>query len=1145
MSLLRLAYVVTLRRTIFNWKLEMVLFLGIVLAVALMSSGVIFSDLVTEAALGHAMGQAAPDEANFQVRTFIGREAPATVDGRTSAYRRRTAVVDQQVGARFEPYLLNQARLLESPTFFFEGHPQLELADEIRPRGDIQYLQGLWPDRVELVEGRWPYSDGARDGQLAGGELEVAVDVTGSELLQLGTGDEIDMFPAASFTDPPSLTAEIVGVFRKKDPDAEFWYPTTRDFSYKNERWTITPLFTTEGALLERVVGQYPSLFLDISWSFYGDRQGIRSGDVNDIQQAVLDVKQAVRARLVNGSLRIKLDRVLDEYEDRLLPTRVPLFLILFLVTAILIYYLGLLCGLTVKSRSNELAMLKSRGATTPQLGLLALVESLVLAAPAVAVGVFLAQGVVQLLGKVFFDIGGGGELAGVPVPLSSQAFLLGLAGGALAVAGLTGFTLMSSRQGIVEFRQAGARPPQVPFIHRYYLDILLIVLIGLLWWQTEQQDSFLVRSLSGGELKIDYSLLLGKILALVGIGLLALRFFPMVLALVARLSEPVGPSWLVHGLRHVSRDPIVPAVLVVMLMLTTALGVIGSTFSATLEESQRHQALYSVGADFTIGHVGGETTAPLLGLSELAEQDKLGPVIAGAAEVRRTSGSLLTKGVSTASVSILGVDANNFDQVAWYRSDFSDGKPLREVTAALTPGAAPAPDGILLPRDTTSLRLWLQPSRLDRFANLRARLKDAGGRYFDIFVAELGFQGWQRIDAELEPLPPTGQRIGPDWRRSREVGRSRSELLGLSPPYTFLFFYLSRNLNVIEPGALFLSGLTADTPGGEVLIDDFQDLDRWHVLEDYSRPDFSSYAIEGSEVAAPGGEGRSAVFSWASGSVGLWGVRAGAPEGPVPAVVSRSLLETADAGIGDTLNISFSSYTLAFQVAAAVDYFPSLDPSDQAFAVVDLETFNRTVNLHSPRASGGSDELWVKLGDQPGGPEAVTSALADQGFRFRNARLASDLVSDKVDQPLVNAGWGGLLVMVFLVLVLASVSGVMLFSYIETRERRTEFALLRTLGSTTKQLNGVVWFSMLLVAACGIGLGTWVGFQTAERLLPLMDVAEEGARVVPPLVVRTDWTTLLVSYLVLAGGTVLTVVWLAWLSARMEIQRALRIGDA
>ncbi len=77
MSLLRLSYVIAVRRTISNWRLEMVLFLGIVLAVTLMSSGIIFSDLLAEAALGHALSQATPEDANFRVRITSNSSVPA------------------------------------------------------------------------------------------------------------------------------------------------------------------------------------------------------------------------------------------------------------------------------------------------------------------------------------------------------------------------------------------------------------------------------------------------------------------------------------------------------------------------------------------------------------------------------------------------------------------------------------------------------------------------------------------------------------------------------------------------------------------------------------------------------------------------------------------------------------------------------------------------------------------------------------------------------------------------------------------------------------------------------------------------------------------------------------------------------------
>ena len=1133
MSLLRLAYVLAVRRAISNWRLETVLFLGIVLAVSLMSSGVIFSNMVAEAALAHTVSRAEPEEINIQIRSFIGREAPFTTLGRADAYQARLDFVEQRVASPLRPYLREQAHMFESSTFFFQGHSQLELEDDLRPRGAIRYVQGLWPDRAELLRGRWPYSGAGEGAALAGGELEVAVDALGAELLQLDAGDRMEIFPATFFIDPPVMRARVVGVFRKTDPGDEFWRDTGRDFSFQDERWTMVPLFTTSDALLNQVVPLYPPSLLDMSWIFHLDRGKIRADDVDGLQRLARFVERDVSTNLANSSVYTRLYRVLDEYEDRILPARIPLFLILILVTAILMYYLGLVSGLVVKSRSTELAMLKSRGATTQQLGLLALVESLLLAIPAVIVGPLLALGVVQLLGKVFLGLGGGGELADVPVSLTTQAFLLGLLGGALAVAALTGFTLLAARQSIVEFRQEGARPPRAPFIHRYYLDILILAIVGVLWWQTQSGDSFLVRSLEGGDLEIDYSRLVGPVLALLAIGLIVLRFFPIFLALATRLVQPVGPSWLVHGLRHVSRDPIMPGVLVVMLMLATALGVIGSTFSSTLQRSQRDRALYATGADLYIQYTPGATSQSLLGLADRVNQIE---GVEGAAEVHRLSGSLMNRGFNATSLSILGVDSPNFSRVGWYREDFSGGRSLEELTGLLSPGGGTgtiAEDGVSLPRDATGLSLWVHPSRPDHGLRIRARLKDSQGQFFDISMGSLGFRGWRQLSAEMIPLPYSG----------RGTARDRGPVV--TSPYSLQSLHVFRIFGRREPGALFLGQLSALTPRGLVSISDFQDFDQWHVVEDYSRPGVSYYALEHSELIAPEGSGGSAVFTWVPGGIGLQGIRPGRSEEPLSAVVSQSLLDHADARLGDTLNVRVSNYALPLKAVAVADYFPTLDSEQRPFAVVDLRTFNEMSNLHSARLVGGSNELWADLGEPNNSVAAVTRALSAQGLGFKEPILASETVAQRLDQPLVNAGWGGLLVLVFLVLVLASASGVMLFSYIDTRERQTEFALLRTLGSSTRQLNRVVWFNALLVLAFGIGLGSWVGYQIAASLLPLMEVAEEGTRVVPSMVLRTNWTTLLVTYLTLVGVTIATVAWLAWYSGKIEVQRALRIGKA
>ena len=679
LPMIRFAYVMAVRRVVTGWRLEAVLIGGILLAVALMASGVIFSDLLSNASLRHELRSASSKDTNISVRSFSSQDEPSTLAGRRTVYQDRLDFAKAKVTSPFSPFLKEESLVMDTATFYYEGHPHLELDNEVRPRGSIIYMSGFGPDRVTLVQGTWPSPENA--SAPPGTPVEVAVDSLGFELLGLKVGEVMNVFPAASFTNPPSMPVRISGVFERVDPDDEFWYETGSDFSLSNDRWTIIPLFTSEESVINRVLGKYPTLYTDVTWYYFLDRDGLRADDVEDLKEVIYQAESDIKFGLKNSSFSIRLDNLLESFEEQLILARVPLFLVVFLITGILLYYLALVAGLIVRSRSSEIAMLKSRGATTTQVGLLGLGEGLLLGIPAVIIGPFLAMGVVRVLGKVFFSLGGGAdELSGVPVVVSQGAVVLGLIGGGLAVGVFTLATLAAAKHGIVEARQSGARPPTASFLHRYYLDILLLALIGLLWWQIQTRGTFLVQSVGSQQLQIDYSLLLGPVLGLFAVGLVIMRLFPLLALALSWLAGPVAPSWLVHSLRHVARDPMVPGILIVLLTLTTALGVIGSAFSSTLEQSQEERALYAAGAEFRVRHSGASSATPGGRFANLVEGL---PSVINAADVHRANAQITATGFSS-SAALLAVDSTSIEDVAWFREDLAGGKSMREISLSL-----------------------------------------------------------------------------------------------------------------------------------------------------------------------------------------------------------------------------------------------------------------------------------------------------------------------------------------------------------------------------------------------------------------------------------------------------------------------------
>ena len=1130
-AILNLGYVLARRRLMSSARIELTVLLGVTLAVVLLSSAVVFNDLLAETALRRALSEADSGDVNIWVRVFNDLDDPRTATSASDRYLNAQWFVGQRVLPPLGDAVGAVSFQAETSTFYFTGRPHLDQPNDVRPRGRIQYLSGLQEGKGRLVQGRWPgiAGDGGYDdntGDTDAMVIEVAVDAAGFEFLDLPLGEGFSVVPATGGEGQPTTRVVVVGVIEPTDREEEYWYRRDKLLSYHDDNWTLVPLFVSEDALRRQVGRRYPGIYTSSAWFLQIDRTGLPAKRVDDFQTSLRQVRRDVSNYLPNGSTSTGLARILDDYEERLLLARIPLFLMVFLVTGILAYYLTITAGMVIRARAGEIAMLKSRGATTFQIGILTLVEGMLLAVPAVIVGVLLSPLLARGLGGLVFDSAYGGA----PVALSWPAVGMGAAGAALAVLVLSLATLAAAGKGIVEFRQAGARPARTPFIHRYYLDFLALAVIAFLWWQISSRGTVLTRSLGGRDLEIDFALMLGPALGLIALGLLVMRFFPLAMGLLVRVVGPVGPGWLVQGLRRIARDPIAPGSLVALLMLATALGVVGSAFSATLTHSLDDRIRYESGADIRIQHDAGRIPRAFTGASD---------ALPDSAEVMRTEGSLLTEGFGAQRVSVLAVESERLADVSWWREDFSPDHTLPELMSLLPPDSGYL-EGIPLPEGATALSLWARSGGLpNRLVNVSARLRDAAGRHYDVPLGDISGRDWVHLEGDIS------LRLGRTGRPTDDERRPRID----QPPHTLVNLQIVGRTGGDRPGVVFIDGLTAHTPRGEVTVATFDTADGWSAIEDYVRPGL--YSLETSRgVSRTGAEG-STVFSWSPGGIGAPGLHPGAAPPPLPVVASPEILEATDAQVGDRISLGMSTFALPVLIVGVAEFFPTVDPREQPFVVTDLGAFVDYANLHSRRNFGGATELWLDRDILPGDlagaradSDAAIAVIDELGLNTGRVVIAEEEAELRGQQPLANAGWGGLLVIMFLALALASASGIALFCWLDTRERQTEFALLRTLGSSRGQLNGVVWFNLAIVVIVGVATGTWAGAQIGAALLPVLEVAEGGVRATPPLTFETDWRMLALAYAVLAVVCIVTVFWLAYVTGRLEVQRVLRAGE-
>ena len=147
-------------------------------------------------------------------------------------------------------------------------------------------------------------------------------------------------------------------------------------------------------------------------------------------------------------------------------------------------------------------------------------------------------------------------------------------------------------------------------------------------------------------------------------------------------------------------------------------------------------------------------------------------------------------------------------------------------------------------------------------------------------------------------------------------------------------------------------------------------------------------------------------------------------------------------------------------------------------------------------------------------------------------------------DDPLIAAGWAGILAIAFGAVLLLSAIGFIVYSYLTAQQRALEFAILRTLGFSKPQIFSVVLFEHLFVIVAGMGMGTGVGLRVGRLMLAFLGVDETGGQVVPPFVQRVSWTEVFVVWGILGTVFVATIAAVVALYFRLAVSRALRIGD-
>ncbi len=1173
-----------LKRTIANWRLLSAVIIGSILAGTIMSATVVYFESLRDIALQKELADQNPADLDILIEAD---QAP--INNETHA--ELTSSMESLLLARVGRFTTNTERAMRSWTFFVDEPPELVPLGECPCRPtvaepdsytqddqpliecDCRRIQCLTvpegPHVIDVVAGRAPEINAqSSDGSDLTVEGLLDEDTAAEFGLQVG-----DVIPARPHWDEERINVNIrlTGLYRRTHPDAPEWRIFDQAFGSRSNTLQIAQFVLPQQTMLEVMGVYFPNMGAEYAWFLDVEPTSIHATDTQLIRQTLEITANELRSQVDGFVLDTELDQTLLRYEIELFFNRLPMFIVLILIVLVVVYYTATLAGLLIEAQSADVALLRGRGTTSRQLLLMFAVETIIIAAFAIVLGPFLATWGVSFLGTLpFFGELNGGEA--LPVNLTQNVYTMAGIGSVMIMIALMIPAMRVTRQGVIAERAGRTRPQRLAFIQRYYLDIGFLAVVLFLFWQLTQQGSFVATDIFG-ETTVNQVILAVPALFLVAAGVVLLRIFPLAMDLLGRLlttdlvSRIVSPA-VVLGIWQMARNPAHYSRVSLLLIMTAGLGVFAASFAATLERSARDQVLYDTGGDIRVPGISNRPGGRSFNIEEDL-QDVKG--IDEVTTIYRLRGSI-TAGFNFDQFSVLAVDPDEIGDIAWHRSDFTrEGYDSKFQAIGFE-----SDEGIPLPADARFLTARVKPLFPMPDVRLIARLSDANDRFYSIDLGLLlpESRSRQRFPCDLHYADPDNDEFPlPSWCR---IGASvqpapfgRERVLLPVGPLKLHSIGVATFDGSLNSGAFDIDDIsTVSNDGTKMYRLEFFDGEsnfNWNPM----RPTAEAFADTFDPSPLPAGEAENPGIMrlrWGAGQLNEFrGISSGSTIEHIPVLASESLLDKIGAKVGETLEVSVDNERTSIDLVGTIDYFPTLNPEESSFVIMDIDAAHNLVNARRHTGERIPNEAWIKteagtpsieqleiMKDEAEGARLRYSATSSVERNLELLRLRSGPVSDRLSllagvsvDPLVSEGWRALLGVAFVTVLIVSAIGFVVHTRVAFRRRLAEFALLRTIGLSMRQLLMLILLEQLIVIGVAVAIGIFMGTRLGDTIIPYLARSGQDANVVPPMTLEIYWTGFVTTFGLLAI-VFAVVIAISLISVyTMAIHRVMRMGDA
>ncbi|WP_406673329.1 ABC transporter permease [Nonomuraea sp. N2-4H] len=857
---------------------------------------------------------------------------------------------------------------------------------------------------AKLVSGAWPQAGGDND------TVQAAISLSAASETGFKVGQE---FTTRGRLDERAVRVRVVGVFQLDDPFGARWTgePLLSRGVERGEFSTYGPLMVARETFIDRFATN-----VNATWTAVPDLRALTPEQLRPMAAAISGLEDRLKEKGCGSCVAAShLPELLTQLDTASLVARSTMLIPVLQLLLLAAYALMLTARLLADHRRMEVALLRSRGAGTVRLAVLAGGEALLVALPCAIVAPFLGPPLLALINRLPWIEAAGVRLA----PEADLGTFLVSSGVALAAAVLLmAPALAGARRTYVEEQAARGRGGGRGLIERAGADLALLVVAGLAIWQLQRYGAPVTATAAGG-LGIDPLIISGPALALLTGGMLGLRLVPRVSKLAEKITSRRPSLAPALGAWQVSRRPLKYAGPALLLTMAISIGIVSLATAATWRTSQLDQARHQAGADLRLS---GPPDGPELGALGRGTAFTTLPGVSAASPGFR--GQI---DVGGENAMLVALDAGKLGELFHLRPDLS-AQPVSELSRTLIGGRA---DRLELPGQPAKVTVTAEAS-----AELSARLvlTDALGVWRDVPLGVLK-AGTNRLEVDLRPL--AGQ-----------------------------------NGRITYPVSLL--GVIAGAPSGKATLT------------------VTGLSADGRQVSAP------RLTMEAEQATAAAFVQRPQP-GPLPVVLTADLAASLKLAAGQEGRVSIDRRVLPVKVVGVVETMPTTTAGQQA-VLADWETM-QTYELAMAQPPRPATEWWLATADGT----AATAELKSHPEWDVTVLDQRALAASLQDDPLASGLQGALMLGFAAALVFAAL-GFLVNAAVAARERMSEFAVLRALGVSPRQVLGMLAMEQAFVVGLSLLAGTGLAVVVGVLVVPHIVLTGQAAAVTPGVVLDIPW---------------------------------------